>query len=174
MTLKELVPWRFGSLRRWDEDERAFPSFRRDFDNLHREMDRMLDEFFRVSPLRTMQTPEVFAFGDVMPTIDVAEDEKMFRISVELPGMDEKDIDVTLAEGLLTIRGEKKQEHEDKGKEFYRKERSFGSFRRAIPIPIDVDESKIDASFKKGVLLISLPKTEEAKKKVRHIDVKAA
>ncbi|HSN69973.1 MAG TPA: Hsp20/alpha crystallin family protein [Steroidobacteraceae bacterium] len=174
MTLKELVPWRFGSLRRWDEDERAFPSFRRDFDNLHREMDRMIEEFFRGSPLRGMQMTEGMSFGDVMPTIDVAEDEKVFRISVELPGMDEKDIDVTLTEGLLTIRGEKKQEHEDKGKEFYRKERSFGSFRRAIPLPVDVDESKIDASFKKGVLLINLPKTEEAKKKVRHIDVKAA
>jgi HSP20 family protein len=174
MTLKELVPWRFGSLRRWDEDERAFPSFRRDFDSLHREMDRVLEDFFRMSPLRAMQMPESLGFGDVMPTIDVADDDKMFRISVELPGMDEKDIDVTLTEGLLTIRGEKKQEHEDKGKEFYRKERSFGSFRRVIPIPIDVDESKIEASFKKGVLLINLPKTEEAKKKVRHIDVKAA
>ena len=100
MTLKELVPWRFGSLRRWDEDERAFPSFRRDFNNLHRDMDRLLDEFFRGSPLRTMQMPDTFGFGEVMPTIDVAEDDKMFRISVELPGMDEKDIDVTLAEGL--------------------------------------------------------------------------
>ena len=174
MTLKELVPWRWGGLRRWDEDERTFPSFRRDFESLHREMDRMFDDFFRGAPSRALQMPETFAFGEVMPSVDIAEDDKAFRIAVELPGMDEKDLDVTLTEGLLTIRGEKKQEHEDKGKDFYRKERSFGSFRRALPIPGDVDESKIDAAFKKGVLTITLPKTEEAKKKVRHIDVKAA
>ena len=74
----------------------------------------------------------------------------------------------------LTIRGEKKREDEEKGKDFYRKERSFGAFRRSLPIPADVDEGKIDASFAKGVLYIELPKTEEARKKISHIDVKAA
>jgi HSP20 family protein len=75
---------------------------------------------------------------------------------------------------MLTVRGEKKQEDEEKGKDFYRKERSFGSFRRVLPIPGDVDESKIKASFEKGVLMIDLPKSEEAKKKVKHITIKAA
>jgi HSP20 family protein len=82
--------------------------------------------------------------------------------------------DITLSNGVLTVRGEKKREEEDKGKDFYRKERSFGAFRRSLPIPAEVDESKIDASFSKGVLCIELPKTEEARKKVTHIDVKAA
>jgi HSP20 family protein len=75
---------------------------------------------------------------------------------------------------MLMIRGEKKREDEEKGKDFYRKERSFGSFRRTLPIPAEVNEKAIEASFKKGVLYIELPKSEEARKKVTHIDVKAA
>ena len=87
---------------------------------------------------------------------------------------EKKNVDITLSNGVLTIRGEKKREDEEKGKDFYRKERSFGAFRRSLPIPAEVDEGKIDASFTKGVLYIELPKTEEARKKVTHIDVKAA
>ncbi len=178
MALKEIVPWRFGGLRRWEEEDRPFQpfhGFRREVDSLHRDMDRLFEDFMRGSFYRPfMQMPEAWNLGDVSPTVDVNEDEKAFRVAVELPGMDDKDIDVTLSEGLLTIRGEKKQEQEEKGKEFYRKERTFGSFRRALPIPGDVDETKIEASFKKGVLTILLPKTEEARRKVRHINVKAA
>jgi HSP20 family protein len=119
-----------------------------------------------------MATP--WAHGEVTPRVDETEDEKAFHIQVELPGMDKEDVDITMANGLLTIRGEKKREEEEKGKDFYRKERSFGAFRRSLPIPADVDESKIDASFTKGVLYIELPKTEEARKKITHIDIKAA
>lgn len=75
---------------------------------------------------------------------------------------------------MLTIRGEKKREDEVKGSDYYRKERSFGAFRRTVPIPAEVDESAIDASFKKGVLYIELPKSEAARKQIKHIDVKAA
>jgi HSP20 family protein len=173
MTLKEMVPWRWGGLRRWEEGERPLQMFGREIDTLHRDMDRLFEDFMRGS-IRPLQMTETWGFGDIAPTLDVTEDEKAFRIAVELPGMDDKDIDVTLTEGLLTIRGEKKQEKEDKGKDFYRKERTFGAFRRALPIPGDVDETKIDASFKKGVLNIVLPKTEEARSKIRHINVKAA
>ena len=88
--------------------------------------------------------------------------------------MDESDIEVTLADGLLTIKGEKKRESEEQDKDFYRKERAFGSFQRTIAIPGEVDESAITASFKKGVLKIDLPKSEEAQKKVTHIEVQAA
>lgn len=88
--------------------------------------------------------------------------------------MDEKDVEVTLADGVLTIRGEKKQEDEEKHRDHYRRERSYGSFRRVLPVPAEVDEAKIEASFRKGVLTVALPKSEEARKKVKRIDVKTA
>jgi HSP20 family protein len=88
--------------------------------------------------------------------------------------MDEDDVDVTLSGGVLTIRGEKKREEEEKGKDYYRSERHFGSFRRSLPIPVDVDEAKIEAEFRKGILYIELPKTREARDKIKHIPVKAA
>ncbi len=181
MTLKEMVPWRWGGLRRWDDEDRPFESFLREMDSLHKDMDRLFEDFWRGSgrhsPMTThwpsmMATP--WAHGEVTPRVDETEDEKAFHIQVELPGMDKEDVDITMANGLLTIRGEKKREEEEKGKDFYRKERSFGAFRRSLPIPADVDESKIDASFTKGVLYIELPKTEEARKKITHIDIKAA
>jgi HSP20 family protein len=180
MTLKEMVPWRWGGLRRWDDEERPFESFFREMDTLHKEMDRLFEDFWKGSgrhslmttPWQSMMTP--WSHAEVMPRVDETEDEKAFHIQVELPGMDREDVDITLANGMLMIRGEKKREDEEKGKDFYRKERSFGSFRRTLPIPAEVDESKIDASFKKGVLYIELPKSEEARKKVTHIDVKAA
>lgn len=173
MALKELVPWRWGGLRRWEEEERPFQAFRREMETLHREMDRLFEDFWRGAG-RPSLLPEAWAFGDVSPRVDESEDDKAYHVALEVPGMDEKDVEVTLSDGLLTIRGEKKQEEEEKGKDFYRKERAFGAFRRTLPIPGEVDESKIKASFEKGVLTIDLPKTEEAQKKVKHIEVKAA
>ena len=96
------------------------------------------------------------------------------HVTVELPGMDEKDVALSVADGLLTIRGEKKADEEHKGKDFYRSEHSYGAFRRVLPIPAEVDESKIEARFAKGVLKVTLPKRAEAQAKVRHIDIKAA
>jgi HSP20 family protein len=110
--------------------------------------------------------------GSFVPTVDVTENDKEIRISAELPGMDEKDIDVTITDSMLTIQGEKKQEEEEKEKGFYRRESSYGSFRRVIDLPIEVDESKADAEFKKGVLKIKLPKTAKAKAKGRKLKVK--
>jgi HSP20 family protein len=180
MTLKEMVPWRWGGLRRWDDEERPFESFFREMDSLHKEMDRLFEDFWKGSgrhsmmttPWQSMLTP--WSRTEVMPRVDETEDEKAFHIQVELPGMDKEDVDITLSNGMLMIRGEKKREDEEKGKDFYRKERSFGSFRRTLPIPAEVNEQAIEASFKKGVLYIELPKSEEARKKVTHIDVKAA
>ena len=110
----------------------------------------------------------------MMPDIDQTEDDKAFHMSIELPGMDEKDVDITLSSRLLTIRGEKKQEEKEEGKYFYRRERTFGSFRRTLELPGEVDESKIEASFKRGVLKIELPRTKEAQNRIKHIAVKAA
>jgi HSP20 family protein len=173
MTLKGMVPWRWGGLRRWDEEDRPFESFFREMDTLRKEMDRLFEDFWKGSGQRSFMTTP-WQYSDITPRVDETEDEKAFHIRVELPGMDKDDVDLTLSNGVLTIRGEKKREEEEKGKDFYRKERAFGAFRRSLPIPFDVDESQIDASFKKGVLYIELPKTEEAQKKVKHISVKAA
>lgn len=164
MALKELVPWRWGGLRRWEED-RPFLAFRH-------EMDRLFDDFWR-----GVSHPSILSdgrdVGEVTALVDATEDEKAYHVAVELPGMSEKDVEVSLSDGLLTIHGEKRQEQEEKGKDYYRKERVFGAFRRSLPIPGEVDESKIGASFKNGVLTVDLPKSEEAQKKVKRIDVKA-
>jgi HSP20 family protein len=109
-----------------------------------------------------------------MPDIDETEDEKAFHVSIELPGMDEKDVHITLSGRLLTIRGEKKEDEKEEGKDYYRRERSFGTFRRTLELPGEVDESNIEASFKRGILKVELPKTKEAQEKVKHIAVKAA
>ena len=160
MSLKEMVPWRWGGLRRWDEEDRPFESFLREMNSLHREMDRLFDAFWKDSrkgmtaapgwePL--MESP--WPGEAVMPRVDASEDEASYRIRVELPGMDRDDVDITLENGMLTVRGEKKLEDEEKGKDYIRRERSFGAFRRSLPVPAEVDEAKIEARFEKGVLI---------------------
>jgi HSP20 family molecular chaperone IbpA len=99
------------------------------------------------SPFRRAEA----AFGAV-PAVDVTQTDKGYEITAELPGMEEKDIDVKLTNGILTIRGEKRDEKEEKKKDYYMRERSFGSFERSFQVPDNVDADKIDASFKKGVL----------------------
>jgi HSP20 family protein len=180
MALKELAPWRWGRLQRYGDDDRPFESFFREMGTLHQEMESLFHDFWKGSAQHFTTNPPwhsqlmPLAQGNVMPRVDETEDDRAFHVQVELPGMDKDDVDITLANGMLTIRGEKKREEEEKGKDFFRKERSFGAFRRSLPIPLDVEESGIKASFKKGVLYIELPKTEEAKNKITHIDIKAA
>jgi HSP20 family protein len=173
MTLREIVPWRWGGLRRWEPNEGPFVGFRRQMESLHKEMDRLFDEVTS-EPARFELSPQGLGRGLVMPDIDETEDDKAFHVSIELPGMDEKDVDITLSGRLLTIRGEKKEDEKEEGKDFYRRERNYGAFRRTLELPGEVDESKIEASFKKGVLRVELPKTKEAQEKIKHIAVKAA
>ncbi|MDX1403284.1 MAG: Hsp20/alpha crystallin family protein [Woeseiaceae bacterium] len=173
MTLREIVPWRWGGLRRWESEEEPVGTFRSQMDALHREMDKLFDQMV-VDSARPALTPWAWGRDFARPSIDETEDDKAFYISIELPGMDEKDVDITLSGRLLTIRGEKKEDEKDDGKDYYRRERRFGSFRRTLELPGEVDESKIEASFRKGVLRIKLPRTKEAQSRVKHIDVKAA
>jgi len=142
-------------------------------DSLHKEMDLLFEDFWKGSGRPSLMT-KPWGYAHLKPRLDETDDEKAFHVKIELPGMDQEDVDITLSDGLLTIRGEKKQEEEEKGKDFYRSERTCGSFRRTLPLPVEVDESRIEASFKKGVLSIELPKTAEAQKKVKHITVEAA
>lgn len=173
MTIKDIVPWKWGGLRRglsevWEPD-----TFRRQMDALHKEIDRVFDDL-AFSRAEGPWLSRMWEREDVMPGIDETEDEKAFYVSIELPGMDEGDVDVTLSGRQLTIRGEKKQESEQKDKEYYRRERSYGAFRRSIELPGEVDAANIEASFEKGILLVTLPKTKEAQEKIKHIDIKAA
>jgi len=111
--------------------------------------------------------------GGFSPSIDLKEDDKEVSIKAELPGIDEKDIEVLLSDDALTIKGEKKEEKEEKGKDYYHMERTYGSFNRVVPLPLGVDTTNAEAHFKNCVLSIKLPKTEEAKAKGRKIPIKA-
>ena len=146
---------------------------RRQMDALHQEIDRIFDDMMFFRPERPWMS-KFMGREQMLPDIDEYEDEKTFYVIVELPGMDEKDVDVSLKGRTLTIRGEKKQEEERKEKDWYRRERMFGSFRRTIELPSDIDIEGIEASFDKGLLSMTLPKTKEAQEKTKHIEVKAA
>jgi HSP20 family protein len=139
------------------------------FEMFQREMSRMFDDFFRGAPTRFAGSE---AFGGAMPRVDVTETDNEYEVTAELPGLEEKDINLQLANNVLTIRGEKKAEREEKEKNYYLSERSFGSFQRSIPFPIDVEEDRVEASFKSGVLTVRLPKTERAKSQAKRIEVK--
>lgn len=172
MAIGNLVPWRWGTLRNFDDD-RFVGSFQREMDSLHRSIDRLFADAWGGN-LAPSLLSESWATGKITPSLDVAEDDKGFHVSVELPGMSDKDVAVTVADRVLTIRGEKKEEKEKKDKDVFRQERAYGSFRRTIELPSDVDSAKIEAKFKDGILTIELPKTKQAQERVKQIPVKAA
>jgi HSP20 family protein len=107
------------------------------------------------------------------PAVDVTETDNAYEIAAELPGMDEKNIDVKFADGVLTIKGERQEEREEKEKGYHLRERSFGSFQRAFQVPEGVDPEKIQASFKQGLLTVTFPKTAESQKAAKKIEVKS-
>jgi HSP20 family protein len=140
------------------------------FAAMRREMDRLFDDMTRGASL----TRPAMGLGMMAPRVDVKETDKAVEIQAELPGVTEKDVEVQLADGVLTIRGEKKQECLEKEKGYYLMERAYGSFMRQIPLPVGVDETKVEARFDKGVLSVTLPKSAEAEAKTRKIEIKAA
>ena len=106
------------------------------------------------------------------PQVDVTETDKEIKVCAEIPGVDAKDVDVTVEDDMLTIKGEKKYEREENEKGQYRMERSYGSFKRSIPLPVEVDDAKAKAEFKNGVLRLTLPKRPGAKSRRKRIPVK--
>jgi len=145
-------------------------------ESLHREIDRLFDEFGHGWPAfrgSLFGAEPLWPRGLVAPAVDVTEDERTYEVTAELPGMDEKNIEVKVADGSLTIKGEKKEEKEKKRKDYYLHERHSGSFQRSFALPKGVDTNKIEAAFKKGVLTVTLPKTAEAQKSQKKIEVKA-
>jgi HSP20 family protein len=132
------------------------------------EIERMFDEFWR-RPFPSLIGAERWwpapAFRMPAPTLDVYEEKDDVVVKAELPGLSKEDIEVNLTGSTLTIKGEKKKEEEVKEKDYYRRERSYGSFTRSLELPSEVKADQVSASFKNGVLEIRMPKTEEAKKK---------
>jgi HSP20 family protein len=149
-------------------------------ESLHREIDRLFDDFGHGfwRPFRgSMFAAQPFwrheiTWGAAAPAVDVTESEKAYEITAELPGLDEKNIEVKVTDGSLTIKGEKQEEKEEKKKDYYLHERHFGSFERSFGLPDGVDASKIAATFKKGLLIVTLPKKPEAQKPAKKIEVK--
>jgi HSP20 family protein len=162
--------------------EQAGAATPRPFESLRREIDRLFDDFewgsWRSPFRRALFDVEPFFRGEVkwgkVPAVDVADTATSYEITAELPGLDDKDIEVKFSDGTLTIRGEKKEEKEEKKKDYYLSERHYGSFQRSFTVPDGVDPDKIEAAFKNGVLTVTLPKTAEAQKKVKKIEVKKA
>ena len=154
----------------------------RPFESLRREIDRVFEDFnwgtwsfpFRRSAFDIEPFWRRELTWGTAPAVDIVETNKAYEVTAELPGMDEKNIEVKLVNGGLRIKGEKKEEKEEKKKDYYLSERRYGSFERYFRVPEAVDTDKIEASFKKGVLTVTLPKKAEAQKPEKKIEVKAA
>jgi HSP20 family protein len=167
MSVRDLIPWSRGS------NASPVPSVYRDLEqspflSLHREVNRLFDDAFRGFGL-----PSEFgrfpSLGSGWPNVEIADSDKELRVIAEVPGLDEKDIELLLEDGALTLRGEKKSETEDRGRQF--SERFYGRFERRIGLGSEIDQDKVNASFKNGVLTVTLPKTERAQSKAKRIAI---
>jgi len=138
----------------------------RELERMRREMDRLWDSFFEERPRRKMEE-----LGEWGPSLDLSETKNDLIVKAEVPGIDPKDIDISLDKDILTIKGEKKQETEEKEENYHFIERTYGALARSIRLPREVQSDKINASYKNGVLRVTLPKSEEAKKKEIRIKV---
>lgn len=160
---QNIMPWkkRAGEVSRSEQTP---------FTELHQRMDDLFEEFFQGfgTGLARFEPRHVIA-----PSVDVSETDDEVRVTADLPGMDEKDIQVSLDNDLLTIKGEKKHEQEEKKRNYYMVERSYGEFQRVIPMPASVDKEKVKAAFKKGVLTVTLPKAPELKARKKSIEITA-
>lgn len=145
------------------------------FATMRDEMERVLDQFERGFP----NWPSLFRRRNgegaiVIPELDVRENNNTITVEAELPGVDEKDVSVTVANGILTIKGEKKQRKEEKTENYYLAERSYGAFERSLRLPDSIDDTKVEAKFDKGVLKVTAAKKPEAVKAERKIEIKKA
>ncbi|MCB0268172.1 MAG: Hsp20/alpha crystallin family protein [Calditrichaeota bacterium] len=146
--------------------ERWIPA--RDLFRAHDEMGRLIDQFFSND---VMGGSAWDASSDWLPGMDVQEDENQFTVYLELPGLTKKDVNITFTNNTLSIKGEKKRESEEKKANYHRVERNYGKFKRSVTMPTRIQDGKIDARFKDGVLTITLPKAEEVKPKAIEVKV---
>lgn len=168
---RKLMPW-----RREQRQPAPVNAGERGILDLHREIDRLFADFFAgfgedaLWPRGLMASRSAFP---AMPKVDVAETADELVVKADLPGMEEKDLKVTLDGDLLTIRGTRSEEKEDKRRDYHLMERSYGEFHRTIQLPAGVDRDKVKAAFKNGVLQVTLPKRPEARAETRHIEIAA-
>lgn len=166
MNVRELIPW--------SRDAAPAPSVYRDEDrnpflSLHREMNRLFDDVLRDFGRFPALRPSSLAAG--WPSVEISETDKELKVTAEVPGLEEKDIEVLLADGVLTLRGEKRSESENKERQF--SERYYGRFERRIPLGAEIEEDKVEAAFRNGVLTVTLPKSATAQSQVRRIAIKS-
>ncbi|SCW87590.1 HSP20 family protein [Rhizobium mongolense subsp. loessense] len=144
------------------------------FENLRQEIDRLFDDFTPAFWQRPFRPSLGRSFAAITaPAVDLVEKEKAYEVTAELPGLDPSGLEVRVSNNVLTIKGEKQEDKEDKQKEYYVSERRYGAFQRSFELPQGVDTAKIEASFKNGILTVSLPKSAEVQKNSRKIDIKA-
>ncbi len=164
-----------------DKKSAATPAAWHPLEDLRHEVDRLFEDFNRGGWLRPLR-PHALNLEPLFrrelawstPAVDIIEKDSAFEITAELPGIDAKNLTVTLRNGNVVIKGEKEEEKEEKSKDYYLHERQFGSFERAFTIPEGVEPDKIEASFAKGVLTLTLPKSAAAQQPEKKINVKAA
>jgi HSP20 family protein len=188
MSVKKWIPWNWFKneeesvgmsvpVQRATRQERGHV-LRNPMEQFHHEVDRLFDQAFRGFGL----TP--FAFdrsllprmtdGMLKPTLDLSATDKDYTITMEIPGVDEKDVRLEIVNDTLTIQGEKKQGNEEKGKNYYRMERSYGSFQRTLSLPEDADQNGVTATFKRGILTVTMPRKALPNSDVKQIEVKRA
>jgi HSP20 family protein len=152
---------------RWVREQE---SDRAPLSSLQTEVNRLMDTFFTDWDL----TPAETRAGAFQPQVDIVEREKDFLLHIDLPGVDENDVELSMHRNILTIKGERKFEKTESDKNYMRTERSYGSFVRSIPFAVKLDENKIEAHYKKGVLTVTLPKAPEALKESKKIQIKSS
>jgi len=167
MNVRDLIPWGRGN--------NQTPTFYRNGDlqqlpllSLHREMNRLFDDVFRDFDAGFPAFGQL-ASSRVWPNVEISEADKEIRITAEIPGLDEKDVEVVLENDVLTLRGEKRSEIEDNERRF--SERYYGRFERRIPLGSEIEQDKVQASFKNGVLTVTLPKTAKDQSKIKRIAI---
>lgn len=169
MSIKDLAPWNWGkkttAVRRKDEEGHPIRS---ELMDLQEKINHVFDRFWDGLPMVPRWGEHEF-----MPVTDIKENEKSFVVCTELPGMSEKDIEVSLSGNRLMIKGEKKEEKSKKEENYHHVERTYGSFYREFTLPEEVDETKIEASFKNGVLTVQVPKSEAARSHTKKVAVKS-
>ena len=167
MSVRDLIPWRRNT-------SNPVPTFYREDErdpllSLHREVNRLFDDVFRSFDGRLPTFGSTSSLAGTWPSVEISDTDKEIKVSAEVPGLDQKDIEVVLDAGVLTLKGEKRSE--TRGEQF--SERFYGRFERRIPLGADIEEDKIEARFKNGVLDVVLPKSAKAQSQVKRIAIKS-
>ena len=168
MGVRDLIPW---GREEGNRSPTVFGDSDRDpFLSLHREVNRLFDDVFRGFDSRLPSLGRFSSFGGNWPSVEISDNDKEIKVTAEVPGLEEKDIEVLLDDGVLTLKGEKRSETEDKGRQF--SERYYGRFERRIRLGYEIEEDEVDAHFKNGVLTVTMPKTAKAQSQAKRIEIK--